>query len=119
LLFGIVLILSYVLGTWFPYWVLMIMIAVLSFFIGERPLRSFFAAGISLGTVWLGQSLWISIATASPLPDQMAVLMNLKNSNMLWVGTALLGFLIGGFSALTGSFFRKLFMDRVEERYRG
>jgi hypothetical protein len=119
LLFAIVSLITYFLGPVFPFWVLMIIIGVLSFFVGQRPMLSFFAAGLAMGLVWLGTALWISITTASGLPDQMADLMGLKKSNLLWVATALLGFLIAGFSAMTGAFFRRFFKSKVDGYYRG
>ncbi len=119
LLFLTVALITYFLGPLFPFWVLMILIGIVSFFIGGRPMRSFFAAGLAMGLVWLGISLWISIKTTSGLPDQMAELMGLKKSNLLWVATALVGFLISGFSAMTGAFFRRFFKQKVDGYYRG
>jgi hypothetical protein len=119
ILFLAVGLIAYLLGPFFPFWVLMILIGVFSFFVGERPMRSFFAAGVAMGLVWLGLSLWISINSASALPDQMAELMGLKKSNLLWVATALVGFLIAGFSAMTGGFFRRFFKRKVDGYYRG
>ncbi|EOZ95687.1 hypothetical protein A33Q_3049 [Indibacter alkaliphilus LW1] len=49
---------------------------------------------------------------------QMAELMGLKNDNLLWFATGVLGFLLGGFSGMTGALFRKVFERKDAGFYR-
>ncbi|MDO9551425.1 hypothetical protein [Rhodonellum sp.] len=109
----------YFLGQFLPFWALMILIAGLSFFVGGNSGTSFLGGGIAFGGVWLVMVLMISIQTNSGLPDKMAALMGLTNPQLLWLVTTILGFLLGGFSALTGNLFKKtIHSKRLEKRPR-
>lgn len=109
LIFVLVSLLVLLIGPYAPYWILMIGVAIISFLVGAGKVSSFVSSGLGFGLTWMALSLFISIKTDSELPKRMAELMGLKNDNLLLFGTALLGFLIGGFSGLTGSMLRKLF----------
>lgn len=102
-----------------PFWLIMILIGALAGLIGLKGAESFLAGGLGMGLAWLGQSLYISVGTGSPLPNRMGELMGL-GSGMTLVGiTAVLGFLLGGFSAMTGSLFRNLLKRKPDNLYRG
>lgn len=109
LIFVLVSLLVLLIGPYAPYWILMIVVATVSFLVGADKISSFVRSGLGFGLTWMALSLFISIKTDSELPKRMAELMGLENDNLLLFGTALLGFLIGGFSGLTGSMLRKLF----------
>ncbi|MCR9015458.1 hypothetical protein [Aquiflexum gelatinilyticum] len=111
LLFVFVSILVLVAGPYMPYWVLMIGVAVVSFFIEAGKMPTFISAGLSFGLTWLALTVYISIRTNSVLPKRMAELMGLDNDNLLFLGTGILGFLIGGFGGLVGTMVKKL-LDR-------
>lgn len=104
-----------ILGQFFSYPVLMIGVFILSYLVGGSGAISFFAGGLSFGLIWLFQAIYISIQTNSSLPDKMAELMGLGESNLLWVATGLLGFLLGGFSALSGALLRNLFKKKRDQ----
>jgi hypothetical protein len=103
LLFVLVAILVLLVGPYAPYWVLMIGVVILSFLLEAGNFSSFLASGLSFGLTWMVLTLHIMIKTDSELPKRMAELMGLVSDNQIWFGTALLGFLIGGFSGLTGT----------------
>lgn len=103
----------------FPFWVIMFLIAALAGLIGLKGVESFLATGLGMGLTWLGQSLFISIQTGSPLPNRMGELMGLGTGMTLVVIAATLGFILGGFSGLTGSLFRKLLRREPENLYKG
>ena len=119
LIFLITALIVYLLGQFLPFWALMILIAGLSFFVGGNSGASFLGGGFGFGGVWLVMVLVISIQTNSSLPDKMASLMGLSNTNLLWVLTAILGFFIGGFSALTGNLFKRFFIKKDQNIYQG
>ncbi|QDH81262.1 hypothetical protein FKX85_20395 [Echinicola soli] len=96
-------------GPWLTYWMMMLVWAVMGAAIGGKGSHVFFAAALGVGLGWLGQCYWITVDTTSQLPDQMATIMGMGKGEVLMLITALLGFLIGGFSALAGNRFRKLF----------
>lgn len=104
-----------VLGPFMSYPFLMIGLFVLAFTIGGGGSMSFFAGGVSFGLTWFFQAIYISQQTDSSLPDKMAALMGLGESNLLLVATGLLGFLLGGFSALSGSLLRNLFRKKRDQ----
>lgn len=103
------------LGPFFSYPVLMIGVFILAYLVGGSGVMSFFAGALSFGLIWLFQAIYISVQTNSSLPDKMAELMGLGESNLLWIATGLLGFLLGGFSALTGSLLRNLFKKKRDQ----
>lgn len=100
---------AFLLGPILPYWGLMFFIAILAALVGGTGVSAFFSAGLAIGIVWLLVVLRITIKTGSDLPEKIGQLMNIENSFMLLLATSLIGFLIGGFGALTGNRFRKLF----------
>lgn len=117
-LFILTALMVYFIGSFIPFWGLMILVALLAYLLGTSPVVSFFGAGLSFGLVWLSLSIWISIDSGSELPIKMAELMGLSNDNLLWLATGLVGLMIGGFSGLTGSLFNKVFEKRDQGIYR-
>jgi hypothetical protein len=115
----ITVLIVFLLGEFLPFWALMVLVGALSFFVGGNSGASFLGAGLGFGGVWLVMVLVISIQTNSGLPDKMALLMGMTNYNLLWIFTALLGFFLGGLSALTGNLFKKLFTVKDRNIYRG
>ncbi|AFL84919.1 hypothetical protein Belba_2359 [Belliella baltica DSM 15883] len=103
------------LGPFFSYPILMIGVFILAYLVGGNGAISFFAGGLSFGLVWLFQAFYIAVQTNSSLPDKMAELMGIGESNLLLVATGILGFLLGGFSALTGSLLRNLFKKKRDQ----
>ena len=106
-------------GPYIPFWGLMLGVALTSFLIGGSSGYSFLGGALAFGLIWLGVSYWIWIQTGSELPEKMAVLMGLEDSSYLWLGTSIIGFVIGGFSALTGNLARRLFAKKNDGIYRG
>ena len=102
-----------------PFWIVMICIGMISALLGAKGFSSFLAGGLGMGLAWLGQTVFISYQTGSPLPDQMAEIMGLGSGVFLSMITGILGFLLGGFSAYSGSLFRRLFKKRPDNLYRG
>lgn len=83
-------------------------IVILAYLMASSGTASFFASGLAMGLVWLGKAISISIETGSSLPDKMAILMGMEQSNLLWVATGVVGLLLGGFSGLTGALLKNL-----------
>lgn len=115
LVLGIVVFLNPV----FPYWVIMILIGSLSALLGLSGIQGFLAGGLGYGLAWLGQALFIGTTTGSDLPNRMGELMGLGSGMTIAGLTGVIGFLLGSFSALTGSLLRKLFLKKPDNLYRG
>lgn len=118
IIFLLVALIVFMLGAYLPYWPLMISVSIVSFLFGAKPVTAFLASGLAFGLTWVLLAIYISIESNSGLPVQMASLLGVKNDNLLWFATGVIGFLIGGFSGLTGSLFKKLFEKKYEGMYR-
>jgi threonine/homoserine/homoserine lactone efflux protein len=102
-----------------PYWAVMILIVILSALIGNKGASSFFAGGLGMSLAWVGQSIYVSAMSGSQLPEKMGELMGLGSDMALFVLTGILGFLLGAFSALSGSLLRKLLKRKPDNIYGG
>lgn len=100
-----------------PYWSVMIMVAIFAGLIGNKGTGAFFAGGLGMGLAWIGQSMYISTFSGSSLPNNMGELMGFGSATSLFAITGLLGFLLGAFSAWTGSLFRRLFKKKPDNIY--
>lgn len=101
--------LALLLGPHFPYWVLMLLIALSAVVIKGNGFTAFSSAALGVGLVWLIVPLVIWSTTGSELPEKIGEIMGISNSALLVGISGLMGFLIGGSSALTGNLFGKLF----------
>jgi hypothetical protein len=102
-----------------PFWVVMVVIGVVSALIYPNGIGGFLGGGLGMGLTWLGQSVFLGIATASSLPDKMGELMGL-GSGMTLVGlVGVIGFILGGFSGWTGVLFRKMIQKTPYNIYKG
>ena len=105
------------LNPFLPFWVVMIIIAILAALIVNKGAGAFIAGGLGMGLAWLGQSIYISTMSGSSLPEKMSDLMGLDSNMALFAFTGVLGFLLGAFSALTGSLLRKLAKRKPDNIY--
>ncbi|MBD3628789.1 hypothetical protein [Cyclobacterium sp.] len=101
--------LAYILGPYIPYWMLMIIIALVAIWVKGPAFLAFFAGALGVALVWLIMPLLIWSVSGSALPGRFAQILDISNSSLLVGITALMGFLIGGSSALTGNLLGKLF----------
>jgi len=93
----------------FPWWGVMISSALATILIFNKGLSSFFAGFIGLGTLWFYLAYSIDTANQSLLSSKVAALFGLSTGMQMVLITALLGAIIGGVSALTGSYFIAIF----------
>ncbi|WBL44318.1 hypothetical protein PBT90_06420 [Algoriphagus halophytocola] len=102
-----------------PYWGVMVVVFVAAVLVGQKGAGAFFAGGLGMGLAWLGYSYYIGITTGSDLPNHMAGIMGLAGELYLFAATGILGFILGAFSAWSGSLFRKLLKKQPDNIYRG
>ncbi|MEP0712268.1 hypothetical protein [Algoriphagus sp.] len=110
-------ILVLVFNSFLPYWGVMILIAAFAALVGNNGAGAFFAGGLGMALAWLGTSIYISTVSGSQLPENMSSLMGLSSSLGLFAATAILGFLLGALSGLSGSLFRKLLKRQPSNIY--
>lgn len=113
----VVFLIVYFLGGLFSFWIAMLLVGFAALLILENHVAAFFATGLGFGIAWLSKAFVITVSTASQLPQQMADLMGISNENLLFVGTYLVGFLLGGFSGLTGTTLKSVFQNKREGYY--
>jgi Na+-translocating ferredoxin:NAD+ oxidoreductase RnfD subunit len=94
------IIICFVLQSFLPWWTLAIGSFAVAYFSGNKSYLSFAAGFLGVAILWLGMAYYIDSSTHSILTEKVNKLLPL-NSFLL---TALIGGLIGGFSALTGAF---------------
>ena len=106
------------LNPFLAFWAVMLGIAILAAISNIKGTGAFFAGGLGMGLMWLGQTIYISTVSGSSLPDKMGELMGVGNEFVLFAFTGVLGFFLGAFSALCGSLFRKLLRRKPDNIYR-
>ncbi len=103
-------ILSYALSLFMPWWCIAIAGFVVALFIYQRDWVSFLTGFISLFLLWGILSLVISTHNNDVLAHRVsALILKADNPLLLILVTAMIGALVAGFAALTGSLARKAF----------
>lgn len=103
----LIIILSFLSCLYFPWWSIAVVAFVISILIQQSHFVSFICGFISLLWLWGLLSLWISVANGHILAHRVSLLIFKTDSPyLLIVITALIGALVAGFAALTGSFIR-------------
>ena len=105
----LVVALSYLSHFVLPWWGVLVGSALATMLVYNKTLSSFFAGFIGLGALWFYMAYSIDVINQSLLSDKVATLLGLTSGFQLVLVTAVLGALIGGFSALTGNYFIALF----------
>ncbi len=108
-----------IINPFFPFWIVMICIGVVSALIGLPGFVSFLAGAIGMGLVWVGQSFYLSIYSGSDLPQMMSELIGVGSGMTLVAITGVLGFIIGGLSAWSGSALRSALKPTPDNIYKG
>ncbi len=103
---------AYFLLNYLPWWSLAVMAAFAGLIIPSSGLNSFISGFLGGGLVWLYLSWKIDKDTSSVLTDKMVQLFPIDDTNLLILGAGILGGLIAGFGALTGTSFRQIFMKK-------
>ena len=91
-----------------PWWAIAIAAFIVALALPQKPLLAFFSGFIALLLAWGGLAWFISMKNEHLLAHKISLLILKADSpNMLILITALIGGLVAGFAALTGSFVRK------------
>ena len=101
----LIILLSFYACLYFPWWSIAIVAFIVSALIPQRPWVSFLSGFIALFLLWVGLSFWISTNNDHILAHRVSLLIFKTESTFLLIlVTALIGALVAGFGALTGSF---------------
>ena len=90
-----------------PWWSIAPVCFLVSFFIPQQYAISFLSGFAALFLLWFGISFWLSFKNNHLLAQKMSLLiLNMDSPFLLVIITALIGGLVGGFTALSGSLLR-------------
>jgi hypothetical protein len=102
--------LAYVLGVYstLPWWSFAVSSLVVSVTIGQRPGKSFLSGFLGLFLLWAGMALIKDAANEHILSAKVATILPLGGSYLVLIlVTGIVGGLVSGLAALTGSYIRK------------
>ena len=103
----LILLLSFLTCLYFPWWSIGIVAFVISLLIPQKPNAAFFSGFAALFLLWGILSFWISANNDHILAHRVSLLILKTDSPFLLIlTTALIGAMVGGLAALTGSFIR-------------
>ena len=100
--------LSFAACLYLPWWSIAIVAFLVAALIPQKPGKAFLTAFLALFLLWGGLSFWISNNNDHLLAHKVSMLIvKMDNPYILILMTALIGALVAGFAALTGSYLRK------------
>lgn len=94
------------------WWTVSIAAFIVGLLIGERWLSGFAYGFLGIGLLWGGYALFLDFANGSLLSRQIGQMLQGLNSYSVLGITALVGGLLGGFSAMSGSVLRSLLFPK-------
>ena len=99
--------LAFVAGLYLPWWSIAIAAFIVALIIPQRPGSSFLSGLLGLFLLWGALALWINIKNEGILATKIASVLPLGGSAVLLIlVTGLIGGLVAGFAALSGSYLR-------------
>ncbi|MEO9022053.1 MAG: hypothetical protein ABI237_00160 [Ginsengibacter sp.] len=103
----LIILFSFLACLYLPWWSIAIVAFIIAVIIPQKPLPSFLSGFIALLLLWGFLSLWISVNNGHILAHRVSLLIFKTDSPfLLIIATSLIGALVAGFAALTGSFLR-------------
>ena len=100
--------LSFAASLFLPWWSIALAAFLVAALIPQKPGKAFLTGFIALFLLWGGLSFWISNNNDHILAHKVSqLILKMDNPIILILATALIGALVAGFAALTGSYVRK------------
>jgi hypothetical protein len=99
--------LSFITSLWFSWWIIAIVSFLVALLIHQKLWKSFLSGFLGLFLLWVGLAIWIDIKNQGLLSAKIAELLPLGgNSILLLCITGVVGGLVAGFAAMSGSSLR-------------
>ncbi len=99
--------LAFIGGLWLPWWSIAISAFIVSLLVHQSAGKSFAGSFLGVFLLWGGLAWWIDMQNHGVLSKKIASVLPLNgNQMMLILVTALVGALVAGAAAVTGSFLR-------------
>ena len=95
--------LCFILQYFLPWWTLALGAFAGGYLFGKNGWVAFLSGLLGVGLLWLSMAMFIDIQTQSILTEKVARIFPTKTPALLFLITAIIGGLPGGFAALTGS----------------
>lgn len=93
-------------GLIMPWWSIAFVGFIVALIIQQAPAKSFLAGFVALFILWGAMAWWIDLKNQGILSRKIALILPLNgNTFLLILITAIIGALVAGLAALTGSFF--------------
>jgi hypothetical protein len=102
------ILLSFAAGLYLPWQSMAVVSFLIAVYMNQKPAMAYLTGFVSMFLLWVLLAWWIDVQNDSILSARMATLFPLGGSSLLLIlVTGLVAGIIGGLSALTGSYFRK------------
>jgi hypothetical protein len=99
--------LSFVAGLYLAWWSIAVAAFLVALIIPQFPWKAFLSGFLAVFILWAVLAWWIDIKNQGILSSKIAVLFHLGSSHIVMIFvSALIGALIAGFAALSGSYLR-------------
>lgn len=102
--------LTYFLSAIGPWWLAMAFAFAVCFISPSSGLNAFIAGFLGVGLTWMGHAWNLDVLNDSSFSVKIAEIMQLNDPIYLVLAAGAIGGIAGGFSALSGTFFRQLFL---------
>ena len=102
------------LGGW---WIGMVASALICFLLPSSGINAFIAGFLGVGLIWMGHSWNLDVQNASAFSGKIAEIMQMGDSLVLILVSGGVGGISGGFAALTGTYFRQLFVKSKKKSF--
>lgn len=99
--------LAFISGLYLPFWGMAVTSLLVAVVVHQKAGKAFLAGFLGLFLLWAGLAWWIDMKNNGILSARIAHVLPLGGNSLLLIGiTGLVAGLVGGLSALTGSFLR-------------
>ena len=100
-------ILSFIIGLFFPWWGIAVVALIVAVIVHQKPGKAFLSGLLGVMAVWSGLAIAIDIKNQGVLSEKIAHVLPLGgNAILLIILTGLIGGLVAGLAALSGSYLR-------------
>ncbi len=99
--------LSFITGLYLPWWGIAIAAFIVALLVHQKAGMAFLSGFLGLFLLWSSLAFWIDSGNESILSARIGELLGIGNNSFLLISiTAIIGALVAGFAAMSGSFLR-------------
>lgn len=99
--------LSFIAGLYFPWWSIAIASFLVALLVRQKAGKAFAAGFLALLLLWAGLATWINVKNENILSARIGELLGIGNNPFLLILiTGIIGALVAGFAAMSGSYLR-------------